>query len=264
MGTGDVPGLSAKLRREGTAVSGAGRGYGGVSKAESGSADKGDSPSADSPVVRQGHQELREACHDMLQAVAAVQTLADAALAERSLQGPARGHVEKIAVQAEILADTVRQQLRQDTDDQKGRRLIELRRLISDVADGERVTYQGVLEVIGQQVPALVHAERDDIRRVLSNLVSNATRAAGPGGKVVIEVTVKGGLAEIVIDNTWPRFAELQEGTGLGWSIIAQRLSRIGGRLAYSHGSRGGIRATLSLPLAVYSPLRLDHATCAL
>ena len=187
----------------------------------------------------------------MLQTVAAVQTLADAALAERSLQGPARGHVEKIAVQAEILADIVRQQLRQAADDQKGPRLIDLRRLISDVADGERVTYQGVLEVIEQPVPVLIHAERDDVRRVLSNLLSNATRAAGPAGNVVIEVKVKSALAEIVIDNTWPTFAELQEGTGLGWSIIAQRLSRIEGKLAYSHGSRGGIRATLSLPLAV-------------
>lgn len=212
----------------------------------------------------QEHQELREACHDMLQTVAAVQALADAALAERSLPGPARAHLEKIAVQAEILADTVRQQLRPAADDQKGRRLIDLRRLISDVADGERVTYQGVLEVTGQPVPVLINAERDDVRRVLSNLLSNATRAAGPAGKVVIGIKVKSGLAKIVIDNTWPTFAELREGTGLGWSIITQRLSRIEGRLAYGHGSRGGIQATLSLPLAVCRPGELRHATCAL
>ena len=237
---------------------------GSVSRPKVASTDRDGSPSGGSPAACQERQELLEACHDMVQAVAAVQTLADAALAERSLQGPARGHVEKIALQAEILADTVRQQLRHAADDQKGRRLIDLRRLISDVADGERVTYHGGLEVIGQPVPVLIHAVRDDIRRVLSNLLSNATRAAGPAGNVVIEVKVKSGLAEIVVDNTWPTFAELQEGTGLGWSIIAQRLSSIEGRLAYSHGSQGGIRATMSLPLAACLPRRLDHATSAL
>ncbi len=259
MGTGNVPELSVKYGG-GTVVRGAGcscvlpvpaRAPGSVGKAGAASTDRNNPPSAGSPAICQGHQELRETCHDMLQTVAAVQALADAALAERSLQGPARGHVEKIAVQAEILADTVRQQLRQSADDQKGRRLIDLRPLISDVADGERVTYQGVLEVVGEPVPVFVHAGRDDVRRVLSNLLSNATRAAGPAGNVVIEVKVKSGLAEIVIDNTWPASAELREGTGLGWSIIAQRLSRIEGRLAYSQGSRGGVRATLSLPLAV-------------
>lgn len=222
-----------------------------ASKAKAASTDRDDSPSAGSPAAYQGHQELREACHDMLQTVAAVLTLADAALGERSLREPARGHVEKIAVQAGILADTVRQELRKAADDQKGRRLIDLRLLISDVADGERVTYQGVLEVIEQPVPVLILAARDDVRRVLSNLLSNATRAAGPAGNVLIEVKVKSSLVEIVIDNTCPTFAELQEGTGLGWSIIARRLSRIGGRLAYSLGGRDGIRATLSLPLAV-------------
>jgi signal transduction histidine kinase len=186
----------------------------------------------------------------MLQTVAAVQTLADAVLAERGLQGPARAYVEKIVSQAEFLADTVRQELRQ-ADGQKGRRLIDLRRLISDVADGERVTYQGVLKVIEQPVPVLIHTERSDLRRVISNLLSNATRAAGPAGNVVIDVEMKSGLAEIVIDNTGPALAEVQEGTGLGWSIIAQRLSRIEGKLAYDQGSRGGVRATLSLPLAV-------------
>jgi len=227
------------------------RACGSVSKIEAAGTDRENALRASHPYTCEGQQELWEACHDMRQMVAAVQTLADAALADRGLQGPARAHVEKIAGQAEILADTIRLQLHPAGGDPKSRRLIDLRRLVSDVADGERVTYQGTLEVIGEPAPVLIHAKLDDVRRVLSNLLSNATRAAGPTGSVVIEVKVEAELAEVDIDNTGPTFAKASEGTGLGWSIITQRLSRVGGRLAYGQGKRGGVRATLWLPLAV-------------
>lgn len=194
--------------------------------------------------------DLREMCHDLRQTIAAVRTLADAALADGGLQGAARTHVEKIAGQAEILADTIRQELRPTVGGRKSH-LLDLRRLISDLADGERVTYLGALEVIAKPAPVLIHANPDDVRRVLANLLGNATRAAGPAGSVVIEVTVETGLAKVVIDNTesgCPRPA----GTGLGWNIITQRLSRMEGRLVYGQGRRSGVRATLRLPLAEY------------
>jgi signal transduction histidine kinase len=187
----------------------------------------------------------------MRQAVAAVRTLADAALADRGLRGAARAHVEKIAGQAEILADTIREQLCSADGDQRCCRLIDLRRLVTDAVDGERLTYQGTVEVLGGSAPVLIHAKRDDVRRILSNLLGNATRAAGPAGNVVIEVKVESELAEVVIDNSGSTFAEGPEGTGLGWGIIVQRLLRTGGRVAYGPGRRGGVRATLWLPLAV-------------
>lgn len=212
-----------------------------------------DAPKADHPSAGKGPQELRQTCHDMRQTVAAVQTLADAALADGGLQGPARAHVEKIASQAEILADTISQQLHPAGGDQKLRSLIDLRRLVSDVAEAERVTYQGTLEVIGDSGTVLIDAGRDDVRRVLSNLLSNATRAAGPTGNVAIEVKADAGLteAEVVIDNTMLPGAKAPQGTGLGWSIIIQLLTKIEGKLAYGEGRRGGVRATLWLPLAV-------------
>jgi signal transduction histidine kinase len=158
-----------------------------------------------------------------------------------------------IAHQAEILADAIRQQLHSTGGPVKRRGLIDLRRLVFDVAETERVTYRGTLEVIGDSAPVLVDAGRDDVRRVLANLLSNATRAAGPTGNVVIEVKVDVGPAEaeVVIDNTVPTVAQAPEGTGLGWSIIIQMLTRIDGTLAYGQGRRGGVRATLSLPLAM-------------
>lgn len=200
--------------------------------------------------VGEGHQELREVCHDMQHRVAAVRTLADAALADGGLQGAARSYVEKLADQAETLADTIRQQLYPAESDQEWARLTDLRSLIVDAAEAERVTYQGTLEVLAQSEPVLVYAKRNDVRRILSNLLANATRAAGPAGRVVLEVKARSGLAQLVVDNTGA-FGEVPDGAGLGWGIMAQRLARCGGRIAYRRGSEGGVRATLSLPLAL-------------
>jgi signal transduction histidine kinase len=198
----------------------------------------------------EGHHDLQEVCHDLRQTVAAVRTLADAALADDGLQGAARTHVEKLVGQAEILADTVRQQLRPAPGDQWRRRLFDLRRLIGDLVDAERVTYHGELDLQAGQAPVLVHAQPADARRVFVNLLSNATRAAGPAGRVMIEMRVEDGLAEVSMDNTGPTRAGTEEGTGLGWDIITQRLSRIEGRLVYGPGRCGGVRATVRLPLA--------------
>lgn len=228
------------------------RDYGISSRIEAGVLDRANALQAGHRYTCTGRQELWEACHDMRQTVAALQALADAALADCDLQGTTRAHVERIASQAEILADTIRLQLHPAGDDQRRPRLLDLNRLTFDLADGERVTYKGVLEVIGEPAPVLIHARRDDVRRVLCNLLSNATRAAGPAGRVVVEVRVEAGLAEVIIENTGPTLAAGPEGTGLGWSIITQRLLRTGGRLAYGQGKRGGVRATLWLPLAVY------------
>lgn len=201
-------------------------------------------------AVCKGHHDLQEVCHDLRQTVAAVRMLADAALADDGLQGTARAHVEKLADQAEVLADTIRQQLRSVPGDQN-RRLFDLRHPICDLVDAERVTYHGVLDLKAGPAPVLVHAQPVDVRRVFVNLLGNATRAAGPGGSVMIEVRVEGSLAEVSIDNSGPTRPGTTEGTGLGWDIITQRLSRMGGRLAYGLGSCGGVRATVHLPLAM-------------
>lgn len=176
-----------------------------------------------------GQHDLREVCHDLLQTIVVVRTLADAALADHGLQGVARAHVEKIAGQAEILADTIRRRLRPAGADRARRRLFDLRHLISGLADGERVTYHDTLYIIAGPAPVFIHANLDDVRRVLANLLSNATRAAGPTGSVVIEVTVEAGLAEVAIDNTAPMCARAPERTGLGRNIICQRLSGMAG-----------------------------------
>lgn len=129
-------------------------------------------------------------------------------------------------------------------------RLTDLGSLADEAAAAERVTYEGTLEVEPHAEPVLVCVNQTEVRGIISNLLSNATRAAGPVGTVTIEISRHLDLAELVVQDTGPGFGEIPEGTGLGWRIMAQGLAKCEGKISYGCGALGGVRASFWLPLA--------------
>lgn len=192
---------------------------------------------------------LRDTCHDLRQPVAAVLTLATAALTEPTLPVPVQSYLEQIVTQTESLAEIIHHSLSAD-EPRRPVRLTDLRQLASEAAAAQRVTYRGQLEVLPHAVPLLTHVDRTDVRRIISNLLSNATQAAGPAGTVRIQADRDWGLAQLVVEDTGPGFGQIPEGTGLGWRIIAEGLARCGGKIQFGQSALGGVRARLSLPLA--------------
>jgi signal transduction histidine kinase len=115
-----------------------------------------------------------------------------------------------------------------------------------------------------------VHADRAKLERVLTNLVTNALQACGPGGHIEAEVSVvsNGSRAEVVLilQDSGPGLSETAqrhlfepyfttkgEGTGLGLAIAARIMEEMGGSLKLENrpGSAGqarGARAELRLP----------------
>jgi signal transduction histidine kinase len=112
---------------------------------------------------------------------------------------------------------------------------------------------------------AVVHAQPTALRRVLSNLLSNALRY---GDKADVTVLRDDGQVKIHIDDAGPGIppqhmdAVLQPfyrmessrnrstgGTGLGLYIARDLVQRQGGTLALANRSEGGLRATITLPL---------------
>ena len=200
--------------------------------------------------VDEGLQRLREICHDIRQPVAAVQALAAAALGDPGLPGVTHSYLEQIITQAQTLADVIGQRLHADGPAEARARLTDLGSLADEAAAAERVTYEGTLEVEPHAEPVLVCVNQVEVRGIISNLLSNATRAAGPVGTVTIEISRHLGLAELVVQDTGPGFGEIPEGTGLGWRIIAQSLAKCEGKISYGCGTLGGVRASFWLPLA--------------
>jgi len=99
-------------------------------------------------------------------------------------------------------------------------------------------------------MPVLIRANPADIRRIIANLLDNATRAAGSAGKVTIEVGCDSSLAQLAVEDSGPGFGHIPEGTRLGWGIVAQNLARCGGSVTYGESTLGGVRASFSLPLS--------------
>ena len=209
--------------------------------------------SADPPPaegVDEGLQRLREICHDIRQPVAAVQALAAAALGDPGLPDVTHSYLEQIITQAQTLADVIRQRLHTDEHAEAMARLTDLGSLADEAATAERVTYEGTLEVEPHAEPVLVCVNQVDVRGIISNLLSNATRAAGPVGTVTIQISHDLGLAQLVVEDTGPGFGEIPGGAGLGWRIIARSLATCRGKISYERGPLGGVRANFWLPLA--------------
>lgn len=195
-------------------------------------------------------QLLREACHDLRQPVAGILRLAAVALTQPGVPDATRSCLEQIVTQTASLGELIHQWLYVDEPYKATAIVTDLRRLAAEAAAVERVTYKGQVKLVSPAEPVLIHATRADARRIISNLLSNAIRAAGPEGTVTIKVARDRDLAAITITDTGPGFGKIPAGEGLGLTIVAQSLARCGGRLEYGPDSAGGVRASLWLPLA--------------
>lgn len=92
-----------------------------------------------------------------------------------------------------------------------------------------------------------VAGDEVELRRAIANLLSNATRAAGPGGKVLVQLRRPAEHVLLTVDDSGPGFGLIHRGFGLGLLSLAHGLESYGGRLEYSRSQLGGVRATLTL-----------------
>ena len=139
----------------------------------------------------------------------------------------------------------------------------DIRTLLEDLkADAERQGHQTELTVIGDP---LVVVRPDAIRRLLTNLVSNAARF---GDRIAIRATHDARYLIVMIDDDGPGIApELREdvfkpflrvdearnveggGTGLGLAIARDIARSHGGDVMLGESPLGGLRATVRLPV---------------
>ncbi len=148
---------------------------------------------------------------------------------------------------------------------------VELDTLLLDVFREAQVLAAGVSVTIGEIDQALVIGDRDRLKQLLLNLVSNALKFTPEGGRVTLGLArAAGEWARLTVSDTGPgipseelahifeRFYRLdkarsraQGGAGLGLSI-AQRIAQMhGGRIeAMSEGEGKGATFCIWLPLA--------------
>jgi signal transduction histidine kinase len=193
---------------------------------------------------------LRELCHDLTVPATAIKLLTQVAVAE-SDPGPAmRARLRQISDEASRIADICSYFLDQPTDagaapaDEKA---ADLHILAAEAADSMRWRYTGLVTVSAD--PVTVAAHPVVVVRILTNLLDNACRAAGPGGRVQVTVRRDGEQARLVIADSGPGFGQAESGkASLGLSIVAAMVRRGGGSLRMGASDLGGIAVTVTLP----------------
>lgn len=207
-------------------------------------------------------QQLRETCHDMRQPVANVLALAAAALTEQALPAPATGRLQQIVGQAEWLADMIQAVLgdatRGETDaseidsDVAGDAAVwtDVVSIVDEIIEAGRLTWPCDVKVSSPGAPVQCAMHAVLLRRIVSNVLDNAARAAGPFGLVTIEIQRHKGLASLVVEDSGPGFGKIPSGAGLGLSAVARHIVRHGGTLECGCGASGGARVSLCLPYA--------------
>lgn len=199
---------------------------------------------------------LRELCHDLSTPATSIKLLTQVAAAE-SDPGPAmRARLRQISEEASRIADICGYFLDQPDDasahpaDAGG---ADLDVLASEAADSVRWRYSGLISVTAE--PVTVTAHPVVVVRILTNLLDNACRAAGPGGRVQVTVRRDGDQASLVIADSGPGFGQAESGkASLGLSIVAAMVRRGGGSLRMGVSDLGGIAVTVTLQAAETNP----------
>jgi C4-dicarboxylate-specific signal transduction histidine kinase len=195
--------------------------------------------------------DLREACHDLRQPVAGVLALAEAALSETGLPENARECLNKIIGLTEWQSEVIEHWLSAPDDWSSKTKATDVLCVTMEAVAAQQVAWAGDLTVLWPPGPVLVGLPRVTLRRMTANLLANATRAAGPSGRVTVEVSARDTQMLLAIEDDGPGFGPLRGGGRLGLSAVAREAIEYHGRLECGRGSLGGARVSLCLPTVV-------------
>jgi K+-sensing histidine kinase KdpD len=208
-------------------------------------------PSVEVHVTAGPVQGLRETCHDMRQPIASMFALAAAVLAEPGLPQAARARMELIVEQAEWLADLIQHSLLTAGPAAPAPCQTELLRVVREAVAAECLTWTGQARIVSPAEAVFTAVHPVLLRCMVANLLSNATRAAGPAGTVTIEVGSQQSSALLAVEDTGPGFGKIPSGLGLGLAAVSRNAISHGGRLERGSAASGGARVSLWLPLAL-------------
>jgi signal transduction histidine kinase len=227
----------------------------------------GDAAQGEVPVSIDVHeapsvvQQLQETCHDMREPVASVLALTAAAMAEPGVPAAVRIRLEQIAGQAEWLADMIHDFLRdsmreeqEETNEKdsdgagKTGSHLDVVRVVTEVIAAARLNWLCDLTVTSPVAPVRCALHPALLRRIVSNVLSNAARAAGPSGLVTVKIWRSKGLLRLVVEDSGPGFGNIPSGLGLGLPWVARTTIRHGGRIECGRGAGGGARVSLWVP----------------
>jgi signal transduction histidine kinase len=183
--------------------------------------------------------------------VATILTLASAAFAETQLPEGTRRRLEQIVAEANWLSEIIHDMLAGPAA-ARNAEAVDIARLVRDTVNSEQLAYaQQIIMHQPDPGPRYVMAVGTRLRRALTNVLANATHAAGPDGHVQLTERVDGGTELIEITDDGPGFASpaIAGGTGIGLRITRKMLAECGGRMEVQRLSSGRTLVRLLIPV---------------
>jgi signal transduction histidine kinase len=156
-----------------------------------------------------------------------------------------------------------------------GNELVDLGRLSIELVDdlSASAAAAGLVLACDCADRVLVRGAHGHLRRIVSNLVSNALKFTPPGGRVSLTVDRSQGRARVCVRDTGPgippdllprvfeRFVRgdpsraANRGTGLGLAVVASLVRTLGGTVIAESEPGQGATFTVNLPQAADAPL---------
>lgn len=192
----------------------------------------------------EAEQLIREICHDLRQPLATIKALAEAAATIPGVPGEVRSFIDQVIAETRRMSELTGRLLGESL----ALSSLDAVRVAQEVAGSARAVFQGQISVEADPGVTVV-ADEPSLRRALANLVENATRAAGPGGRVSVTVRRSGEWVDYEVNDSGPGFGAGPRGSAsLGLAIVDRIAQTHGGSLQIGRSRFGGVQATLKLP----------------
>lgn len=194
-------------------------------------------------------RELRGLLHDLGHQMSTLSFLVEAVRGDVQLPEDSSYRLELLSLEMTRLLDIIRHGLNSvSTGDEA--EILEVRSVVTEMTRLAQLAYKAdVVLLPGPEATAYINPVL--LWRVLSNVVDNAARAAGPNGKVALTVRTAGGTV-VDITDTGPGFGSAPKGkANLGLDVVMSLLNNCGGSLEVESPRAGGTTVRLILPTEV-------------
>jgi signal transduction histidine kinase len=189
--------------------------------------------------------ETAKLCHDLRQYVAAGMMLAGMREVA-GLDAATRRRLDSITRVFEGINGLLEEQY----DEERRSRSVNLGMVVEECVELTRLVSKVPIDV---DLTAAVHACANPsvLRRAVLNVLNNATRAAGVGGRVSVNVGSAGNDAWVEVGDNGAGYGSIPAVNGLGMSIVEAAVRSARGRLEIYSGPGPGTRVRLRLPRGV-------------
>jgi signal transduction histidine kinase len=194
-------------------------------------------------------RELRGLLHDLGHEMSTLSFLVEAVRGDVRLPDDSSYRLELLSLEMTRLLDIIRHGLNTATTGDEAE-VVKVRDVVAELTRLAQLAYPAEVELLPGPA-ATAYLSPVLLWRVLSNVVDNAARAAGAGGRVTLAVRRERATVVDVAD-TGPGFGSVPKGqASLGLDVVMSLLDNCGGGLEVISPPGGGTTVRVTLPSEV-------------